>query len=121
MTGKKKVLIVDDDPQIRDLLQLRLRILGYQVCGIAGTGEEAVKLARESQPDIVLMDIRMPGTTDGITAAREIKAHSDTRIIFLWGFSDQETIDRMKEIHPDGYILKPFTDTDIRVALELAD
>jgi hypothetical protein len=119
--GKKKVLIVDDDPQIRDLLQLRLNILGYDVCGMAGSGEEAVKLTLETKPDIVLMDIRMPGEKDGITAAYEIKASSDARIIFLWGFSDQDTIDRMKKLHPDGYILKPFTDTDIRVALELAD
>jgi len=119
--AKKKVLIVDDDPQIRDLLQLRLKILGYDICGMAGTGEDGVKLAKETKPDIVLMDIRMPGEKDGIAAAHEIRTLLDARIIFLWGFSDQETIDRMKSIHPDGYILKPFTDTDIRVALGLAE
>jgi DNA-binding NarL/FixJ family response regulator len=119
--AKKKILIVDDDPQVRDLLQLRLKILGYDVCGMAGTGEEAVQIARETNPDIVIMDIRMPGKKDGIVAAHEIRAQSHPRVIFLWGFSDQETIDRMKEFHPDGYILKPFTDTDIRVALGLAE
>jgi len=115
-----KIMIVDDDPIIRHLLQLRLKILGYDHPIPAGDGEEAVKLVLETRPDIVFMDISMPGTIDGITAAREIrKAQPDTRIVFISGYSDPALIERARDIHPDGYILKPFTETDLRVILEL--
>jgi CheY-like chemotaxis protein len=117
----KKIMIVEDDPIILHLLQLRLQILGYEICALAESGEEAVKLALDTKPDLVFMDISMPGKIDGIEAAREIKVHSHSRIIFLTGFSDQEILDRAKEIQPEGYILKPFTDTDIRVAIQLAE
>ena len=115
-----KIMIVDDDEIIRHLLKLRLEILGYTICAMAQDGDTAVNLANETKPDIVFMDISMPGKIDGIDAAREIKAHSNSRIIFLTGYSDQEIIERAKDLHPEGYILKPFTDTDLRVALELA-
>jgi CheY-like chemotaxis protein len=114
-----KIMIVEDDPIILHLLQLRLQIMGYEICAMAGSGEEAVKLALDTKPDLVFMDISMPGKIDGIDAAREIKTRSPSRIIFLTGFSDQEILDRAKEIQPDGYILKPFTDTDLRVAIQL--
>lgn len=114
---KMKVMIVDDDEIIRSLLQMRFRILGYENYVMAESGEDAMKLAQATKPDVVFMDIRMPGKCDGIAAAREIKAHTKARIIFLTGLDQQEIFDRAKEIHPEGYIVKPFSDTDLRIAL----
>ncbi len=114
---KMKVLIVDDDEIIRNLLQLRLKLLGYETCLMAESGDDAVKLSEKLKPDLVFMDIKMPGKLDGINAAREIKAHSNSQIIFLSGYSDQEILDRAKEIQPAGFIIKPFTDTVLRVTL----
>jgi len=115
-----KIMIVDDDQIIRHLLQLRLKILGYNLLFIAENGEDAVKRHREIKPDIIFMDIRMPGKIDGIDAAREIKkTHSDAQIIFLTAHNDPEIINRAKDINPAGYIHKPFTETDLRVILQL--
>ena len=116
----KNVLIVEDDPIIQHLIQICLNNLGYEVCGTAGTGDEAVVAAQKTTPDFVLMDINLSGRIDGIDAAREIKAHSEARIIFLTAFSDEKIIERAKEIHPAGFILKPFSNNDLRIALELA-
>jgi CheY-like chemotaxis protein len=112
-----KVMIVDDDEIIRNLLQIRLEILGYDNCIMAASGEEAVALYKNERPEIVFMDVMMPGGIDGIAAAREIQAIQDTRIIFVTAYTDQEILDRAKEAEPAGFIVKPFRDTDLRVAL----
>jgi len=117
VTKKEKVMIVDDDEIIRNLMQLRLKMLGYETCALAESGEEAVKLSEQTKPDLVFMDIMMPGKLDGISAARIIKANSNAQIIFFSGNSDQEILDRAKEVEPAGFIVKPFTDTDLRVTL----
>jgi len=117
---KKNVLIVEDDLIIQRLIQISLKNLGYEVCGTAGTGSEAVASAQKIKPDFVLMDINLSGKIDGIDAAREIKAHSDAQIIFLTAFFDEKTIERAKEIRPAGFILKPFSNDTLRVTLELA-
>ncbi len=117
VTKKEKVMIVDDDEIIRNLMQLRLKMLGYETCAMAESGEEAVRLSEQTKPDLVFMDIMMPGKLDGISAARIIKANSNAQIIFFSGHSDQEILDRAKEVEPAGFIVKPFTDTDLRVTL----
>jgi len=120
-----KIMIVDDDQLIRQLLQLRVKNLGYDPICMAENGEEAVKIAVEKKPDIVLLDISMPGAVDGIDAAKKIREHlPGVRIIFLTGHNNPEIVSRIKNIHPDGYhpdgyIHKPFTETDLRVAIEL--
>jgi CheY-like chemotaxis protein len=114
---KTKIMIVDDDEIIRGLLQIRLKLLGYEGCTMAESGDEAVKLSEKIKPDLVFMDIMMPGKLDGIGAAKIIKASSNSRIIFLSGYTDQEILDRAKEIEPAGFIVKPFTDNVLRVTL----
>jgi CheY-like chemotaxis protein len=116
-----KILIVDDSEIIRCLLIQRLNDLGYKNCILAKSGDEAVKITEEAKPYLIFMDINMPGKLDGIAAAREIKARSDTRIIFVTSCCNKETLDRAKGVDPDGYILKPFTETNIRVALKLLE
>ncbi len=116
-----KILVVDDSELIRRLLSQRLSDLGYENCVLAKSGDEAVKIAEEEKPYLIFMDVNMPGKLDGIAAAREIKKRSDTRIIFITSCCDKNTLDRAKEVDPDGYILKPFNETNIRVALKLLD
>jgi two-component system, response regulator PdtaR len=117
--GMMKVMIVDDDEIIRNLLQLLVKKLGYDVCVMAENGDDAVKLAFETKPDLIFMDINMPGNLDGIAAAKEIKTRLDTRIIFVTGFCEEEMLDRTKGIQPEGYILKPFTGTDLDSKIKL--
>ena len=114
-----KILLVDDSEIIRSLLLLRLKSLGYENYVIAKSGDEAVKIAWEERPDLVFMDINMPGERDGIDAAHEIRAMMDTRIIFLTGNCDAGILTRALETNPDGYLSKPFSETRLRVALQL--
>ena len=117
---KKNVLVVEDDEIIQKVLEWRLNTLGYTVCAKATTAEDAVVCAREKKPDIVLMDINLKGNTDGIEAAAMIKKLFQLPVIFLTASSREEDLERAKMVHPDGFIVKPFNDTDIRVALTLA-
>jgi len=114
-----KIMIVDDDEIIRQLLKIRLQVLGYNKLFEAGNGEQAVKLNQEIMADIIFMDIKMSGKIDGIDAAREIKSHSKSRIIFLSAYNDSEILNRAKEIRPDGFIMKPFSDNDLRLILKM--
>jgi DNA-binding NarL/FixJ family response regulator len=115
-----RVLIVEDDLIIQKLIEYRLAELGYSVCGKAETGEGAIFSAMSMKPDVILMDINLKGTVDGIDAANTIRKSLSSRIIFLTAMTDDAIIRRVKEMHPDGFILKPFNDTDLRVALALA-
>ena len=116
----KNILIVEDDEIIQHVLEWRLRSLGYSVCGKAATAEDAIMLAGEKDPDVVLMDIQLKGLVDGIEAAKVIKNRFQVPVIFLTASSENEDIERAKKVSPDGFIVKPFTDTDIRVALKFA-
>jgi len=116
----KNVLIVEDDEIIQQVLEWRLNSLGYTVCAKAATAEDAITCAVEKKPDVVLMDINLKGNTDGIEAAAMIKKLFQLPVIFLTASSREEDLERAKMVQPDGFIVKPFNDTDIRVALKLA-
>jgi PAS domain S-box-containing protein len=96
-----------------------LKELGYGVAGLVATGEEAVKKAAETQPDLVLMDIRLKGPLDGIQAAEQI-ASLQIPIVYLTSYSDDRTVERAKITEPYGYLIKPFTDTELKTTLEMA-
>jgi hypothetical protein len=117
---KKNVLVVEDDEIIQQVIEWRLNTLGYTVCAKAATAEDAITCAREKKPDVVLMDISLKGHTDGIEAAATIKKMFHLPVVFLTATSREEDLERAKMVNPDGFIVKPFTDTDIRVALKLA-
>jgi len=114
-----KVLIVEDDKLIVYIEQWRLSKLGYEVCGSAGTGIEALNCVAKMRPDIVLMDISLEGEMDGIETARQIKKNFNIPVIFVSAHVDGATIERARAIHPGGFIQKPFNDDDLRVAIEL--
>jgi CheY-like chemotaxis protein len=119
MSGEK-ILIVEDDDVIARVADWRLKNLGYTVCGRASTGTEAMALVANTQPDLVLMDINLRGDIDGIESAKMIKKEFPVPVVYLTSHSDGPTLERAKETKPDGFIIKPFEDNDLRVAIELA-
>lgn len=114
-----KVLIVEDDTIIVTVEKWRLSNLGYEVCGVAGNAADAMDLAEKMQPDIVLMDINLPGDIDGIETAGRIKKDFNIPVIFVSAYTDNATLSRAKAINPDGFLRKPFEDDDLRIAIEL--
>jgi CheY-like chemotaxis protein len=119
MSGER-ILIVEDEGIVATDLESTLQKLGYDVVGIAATGQEAITLAENSAPDLVLMDIRLKGNIDGIEAAEQITASLNVPITFLTAYADEATVERAKTTMPYGYILKPFQEGDIRSAAEVA-
>ena len=119
MSGEK-ILIVEDDDIIARIEDWRLKNLGYTVCGRATNGAEAMELVVNKKPDVVLMDINIKGDIDGIETARMIKKGFNIPVIYVTSHSDGATLVRAKETKPDGFILKPFEDNDLRIAIEFA-
>jgi len=115
-----EIMVVDDEAIITTQLEERLKIMGYEVVGCASSGEEAVDMARRLRPDLILMDIVMPGKLDGIEASRTIKAELDIPIIFLTAYTDEKFINRAKNVEPFGYIVKPFQEKEIKATIEVA-
>jgi CheY-like chemotaxis protein len=94
--------------------------LGYDVAGIAASAEEAVGKAADTRPDVVLMDIKLKGLMDGISAAQRIQALLDIPVIYLTAHSDAETLKRVLHSKAYGYITKPFTTKHLHSAIQQA-
>ncbi len=118
--SKATVLIVEDEAIVATDLSRKLERLGYEVCGTAMEGEEAVALAFSLRPHLVLMDIRLEGSMDGIEAAEAIQSRLDVPVIYLTAHSDAATLERAKFTGPSGYILKPFEERELVTQIELA-
>jgi len=118
--NKTTILIVEDEAIVAADLAAKLRQLGYEVAGIAAKGEEAVALADSLRPALVLMDIQLEGSTDGIEAAEAIRSQHDLPIIYLTAHSDAPTLARAKLSGPFGYILKPFEERELTTNIEMA-
>jgi len=115
-----KILIVEDEQIIaRDIKECLLG-LGYDVTYPASTGEEAIKKAEETQPDLVLMDIVLKGNFSGIESARQIRESFDIPIVYLTTHTDENTLDMAKLTQPYGYILKPFKVEELKTTIEMA-
>lgn len=117
---KTTILIVEDEAIIAHDIQLQLLELGYDPLGTTGSGEHAVVLAKELRPDLVLMDIQLNGTMSGIVAAQMIREELSIPVVFLMAFADDNTLALAKESGPCGYILKPFSERDLRITVEIA-
>ena len=115
-----KILLVEDDDVIAKVADWRLNNLGYTVCGRATSGAEAMELVVNTKPDLVLMDINIRSDIDGIETATMIKKGFNIPVVYVTSHSDGPTLDRAKATRPDGFIVKPFEDNDLRVAIELA-
>ncbi|MDP2796133.1 MAG: response regulator [Methanoregula sp.] len=90
------------------------------VCGRATSGAEAIEPVANLKPDVVLMDINIKGDIDGIETTKRIKERFNLPVIYVTSHSDGATLERAKKTKPDGFILKPFEDNDLRIAIELA-
>jgi len=115
-----RIFIVEDDDIIANLITTMLERKGYAVVGKVGSGEEAIRMTAELEPDLVIMDINLNGQMDGVNAARFIFQLFHTPIIFLTAMYDESLLERAKGAQPLGYILKPFTDKDLGSNVELA-
>ncbi|MGI9240016.1 MAG: hybrid sensor histidine kinase/response regulator [Verrucomicrobiales bacterium] len=115
-----RILVVEDERVIGRDVQNTLVQLGYVVPDVARTGEEALELVGQIEPDLVLMDIRLSGDLDGIETAARIKSDYGSPVIFLTALADHETIARAKETEPYGYLLKPFNDRELQSTVEMA-
>jgi AmiR/NasT family two-component response regulator len=116
---QRRVLVAEDEALIRlDLVEM-LSEEGYQVVGEASDGEEAVKLAEELRPDLVILDVKMP-RKDGIEAASAIAGNRIAPVVILTAFSQRELVDRAREAGAMAYLVKPFAKHDLVPAIELA-
>ena len=115
-----KILVVDDEAIITMQLEERLSAMGYTVAGMAASGEDAVDKARRIRPDLVLMDIVMPGKMNGIEAAKIITKELDIPVVFVTSYADDTIIEKAKSVRPYGYIVKPFNELEIKAAIEVA-
>jgi PAS domain S-box-containing protein len=116
----QKILIVEDEAIVALHMAENLRSQGYVVAGKASSGVEAVRKAEETRPDLVLMDIVLKGEMDGIEAAQRISGRLDIPVVFVTAYGDEATLQRAKLTDPFGYILKPFKERDLHVAIEIA-
>jgi CheY-like chemotaxis protein len=114
------VLIVEDETIVALDLRRRLTRLGYDVAGVTAYGEEAIVLAEQQRPDLVLMDVRLRGTMDGVTAAEQIHARFGSPVVFVTAYADEETFGRAGRSEPFGYLLKPFEEEELRKVVESA-
>jgi response regulator NasT len=115
----RRVLIAEDEALIRLDLAEMLREEGYEVVGEAGDGQEAVELAEQHKPDLVIMDVKMP-RRDGIDAASEIASKRIAPIVVLTAFSQRDLVERARDAGAMAYLVKPFTISDLIPAIELA-
>lgn len=111
---------MEDDPVISQLIGWRLEKLGYEVTGRVQTGKAALHLIEEKPPDLILIDIMLKGEMDGIDLAKRVKQRYRIPFVYLTAYSDSETIARVIDTEPRGFLRKPFNDEDLKVAIELA-
>jgi response regulator NasT len=114
-----RVLVAEDEALIRLDLTEMLRETGHDVVGEATNGKEAVALARELNPDIIIMDVKMP-VLDGISAAEEIGREAIAPVVMLTAFSQRELVERARDAGVMAYVVKPFTIADLTPAIEIA-
>jgi len=116
---RTRIIVADDESIVRTDLKEMLNNLGYLVVGDVGDGQSAVNLARELKPDVVLMDVKMPNM-DGIEAAKILTEEKIAPVVLLTAFGQKELVDRAKEAGVVGYLVKPFRETDLLPAIEVA-
>jgi CheY-like chemotaxis protein len=119
MSGAK-ILVVEDEWLVAQGLKENLLDLGYDVVGLAASGEEALALAAARRPDLVLMDILLKGDMDGIEAAEHLRRSFELPALFLTAYADSQTLGRAKVTEPYGYLLKPFEVRELHSAIEIA-
>lgn len=120
LAGPASVLIVEDENTIALDVEQSLKKLGYKVSGLARSGAEAIEKATSCRPDVVLMDIRLGGPTDGIDTGGLLWSKMNIPVVFLTAYADEGTLERAKSAAPFGYVVKPFHDQELHAAIMMA-
>lgn len=115
-----RILIVEDNPEVSELLTLFVNKYGYHLCGVAESGEDAVELIKKTAPNLVFIDIVLKGKMNGISLARHINRNEKIPFIYITGHSDAQIIDEVIHTRPGAFILKPFVGEELRVAVDIA-
>ena len=118
--SKRKILVVEDERLIARDIAMQLADLGYEPLGPADTGEQAIAMAGELRPDLVLMDVHLRGAMDGIEAAQAIRTQFDVPTVFLSAFSGDANSARAQLARPAGYWSKPFEEYELREVIGAA-
>lgn len=114
------ILVVEDEPIIAEDIISMLSLKGYSIAGTTDNAEDALKILSHISPSLALLDVQLKGQRDGIMLAREIRNRFQIPFIFLTSFYDTKTVDRAKATEPQGYIVKPFDETDLLINVEMA-
>jgi two-component system, response regulator PdtaR len=117
---KPAIFIVEDESIVANDIRETLLSLGYDVKGIAKSGETAVEMVRKTRPDLVLMDIHLAGKMDGVEAAGTIHALCNIPVIYLTAYADKPLLERAKVTEPYGYVLKPYDERELHSVIEMA-
>lgn len=115
-----RILIVEDEHIVAMGIKHMLKNIGYTLAGVASSGEDAIKKAESTFPDLVLMDIMLKGEMNGIEAAKEIKTRFGIPVVYLTACSDSKIVDRAWKTGPLGYIVKPFDEKDLQKSIDVA-
>ncbi len=120
-TGEKpaRILIVEDDPDVRGLLADLVRKFGLSLCGAVDNGEDAIHIIQKTQPDIIFIDIVLGGSMNGVDLARHINKEFGIPFVYITGYSDEQLIEQVIHTTPAAFILKPFRGEEIQVAVEI--
>ncbi len=116
----KKILVIDDNEEVAKMIVMSLRRLGHFNITLARGGKEALELAAKSHPDLIIVDIDMPGM-DGIETAQNLIRLHPCAVIFSTGFWDNHTLQRSREVPSSSYLVKPFSPAQLQAAVHLAD
>ena len=122
MTGfdRIRILIVENEGLVGCDMAAFLNDLGYRVVGTCTTSDDALRLFDDLRPDLVLMDVHLDGSTDGIETALRLQQRGPVAIVYVTACADLETVNRARETHPQGYLLKPFSHDELRLTVEVA-
>jgi two-component system cell cycle sensor histidine kinase/response regulator CckA len=115
-----QILVVEDEAIVARNIQLELNSLGYAVPAIAASGEEALQRVAEIHPDLVLMDIALKGTMDGVETTERMQERFDVPVVYLTASADERTLERAKKTGPFGYLLKPYEERELQTTIEIA-
>jgi CheY-like chemotaxis protein len=115
-----RIFFVEDDEIVANIIEWRLNKLGYSVCGSAKNGVDAITLIKEKKPDLILLDIELKGPMDGIEMGELLSTQTKIPFIYLTAHTEDSILKRAKNTGSRGFVKKPFSDDDLRVAIELA-
>ncbi len=120
IAGRQKVLIVEDEGLVALVIRHKLQRMGYEICGTAASGQEAVEVALEHRPDLVIMDVHLSGRMTGIDAAKQIVAEYDVPFIFFSGYDDGEIAEQIASFRHASSLAKPVEIHVLAAAVEKA-